>query len=120
MNIRIVRRPHGEAPEDVRDAWIGLLLPVVLSQSRLVERRTFGVLSGPRSRLALRLKTLFGGGTRRRGYAVNAPVAIDILQDVNPLAAAWWRTNAPQWIKPGLCLFFEEECCVVDNSPVPH
>src|SRR5437588_6190515 len=117
MNIRIVKRPHREAPEDVRDAWIGLLLPVVPSQSRLVERRSFGLLSGPRSLLALRFKSLFGGGTRRRGYAVITPVAIDILQDLDPLAAAWWRTNAPQWIKPGLCLFFEEDWCVVENPP---
>lgn len=28
MNVRIVKRPLGDAPENVRDAWIGLLLPV--------------------------------------------------------------------------------------------
>ena len=117
MNIRIVRRPHGEAPEDVRDAWIGLLLPVVSGHSRLVERRSFGVLSGPRSFLAFRLKTMFGHGTRKRGYMVSSLAAVDLLQNVNPQAAAWWRTNTPHMLKHGLCLLFEEECCVVENPP---
>jgi hypothetical protein len=120
MNIRIVRRPDGEAPEDIRDAWIGLLLPVVPSHSRLVERRSFGVLSGPRSRLAFRFKAMFGRGTSKQGYMVYTLLAIDILEDVNPLAAAWWKTNVPHMLKPGLCLLFEEECCLVENPPVPY
>jgi len=118
MNIRIVRRPHGEAPEHIRDAWIGLLLPVAPDHPRIVERRSFGVLSGPRSFLAFRLKALFGRGTRKRGYMVRTLAAVELLQNVNPLAAAWWRTNTSHMLKHGLCLLFEEECCVVENPPV--
>ena len=116
MTIRIVKRPRGEAPEDVRDAWIGLVLPVLPRYSRLVEGRGLGVLSAPRSWLARRLKTLFGRGPRTRGYVVDSTAAVELLGNVNPLAAAWWRTNTPYLLEPRRYLIFEEECCVVENS----
>jgi hypothetical protein len=75
MNIRIVKRPRGEAPEDVRDAWIGLVLPVVPRQTGPVDVKGFGVLSIPKSWLARRLSRLFGRVHRMRGYAVNTMVA---------------------------------------------
>jgi len=48
--IRIVAFPPGEAPQAVREAWIGLELP--LPPGRLGHRRgwlTTGVVSGPRT-----------------------------------------------------------------------
>ncbi len=48
--IRIVACPPGEAPQAVREAWIGLELP--LPPGRLGHRRgwlTTGVVSGPRT-----------------------------------------------------------------------
>jgi hypothetical protein len=118
MNIRIVKRPRGEAPEEVRDAWIGLSLPVLPRYSRLEERRSVGVLSGPRSWLAMRLIVLFGRRLRKRGYVVDTTAAVDLLENVNPLAAAWWRKNTPHLLKPGRCFVFEQECCVVEDPPV--
>jgi hypothetical protein len=115
MNIRIVKRPRGEAPESVRDAWIGLVLPVLPRYSRIKRSRIVGVLSGPKGWLAVRLKLLFGGGPQVRGYLVDTLAAVDFLQNVNPVAAAWWRTNTPHLLERGLCLIFEEECCVVEN-----
>ena len=79
MNIRIVKRPRGEAPEDVRDAWIGLVLPVVPRQTSPVDVKGFGVLSIPKSWLARRLSRLFGRVHRMRGHAVNSMVAVDLL-----------------------------------------
>jgi hypothetical protein len=115
MNVRIVKRPDGEAPEDVRGAWIGLSVPVLRHYSR-IKRRGTGVLSGPRSWLAMWLKEVVGPLPRMRGYAVDTVAAIDLLENINPLAAAWWRKNTPHLFEPGGCLFFEEDCCVVESS----
>lgn len=116
MEIRIVRRPVGEAPENIRDAWIGLRLPVLPNCSRIVEARDIGVLSVPRSRLAVLWKSYFGSGQRVRGYRVDPTTAINLLKKVNPLAAAWWLTNTPQVFKPKRCFVFDEECCVTEPA----
>jgi hypothetical protein len=57
-------------------------------------------------------------GPRKRGYAVDPATAVNILEQVDPSAAAWWRTNTPHLFKPGRCLFFDEECCVSESSGV--
>ena len=62
--IRIVAVPAGEAPQWVRETWVGIELPLALRQAHNVH--TFGVLSGPRSFLAAlwRLLTV----TRKRYF----------------------------------------------------
>jgi hypothetical protein len=90
MKIRIVTRPRGEAPEEIRDAWIGLSLPVLPRYSRVTERRVVGVLTGPRSFLATWLVQSLPRGPRMRGYPVNTAVALDILDQASPRAATWW------------------------------
>jgi hypothetical protein len=54
-------------------------------------------------------------GPRKRGYLVETVAAVDLLENVNPLAAAWWRTNTPHLLTPGETLLFDEECCVVED-----
>jgi hypothetical protein len=115
MDIRIVKRPNGEAPEEVRDAWIGLLLPVLPRYSRMIERRSVGVRARPRTWLGMWFKSL--SRPRKRGYPDDTTAAIDLLASVNASAAAWWRTNTPDLFKPGRCLFFDDECCTVENHP---
>jgi hypothetical protein len=114
MTIRIVKRPHGEAPENIRDAWIGLVLPV--KGARLVEGRGFGVLSVPRTWLGRRLKKWFGQVPRLQGYLVETAAAVDLLKRANPSAASWWTANTPHLFEsPELCLLFEKECCIVES-----
>jgi hypothetical protein len=115
MKIRIVTRPLGEAPEDIRDAWIGLALPVAPKFPTVVERRIFGVLSSPRAFVSTCLRLLFGRRERMRGYMVDAVAAIDTLREKSPQAAEWWQANTQHLIKPGLCLLFDEDCCVVEG-----
>src|SRR4030088_785060 len=62
-----------------------------------------------------RSQYLVGCGTLKRGYLVDTTAAVDLLENVNQLAAGWWRTNTPDLLKPGACLLFEEECCVVED-----
>lgn len=110
--IRIIARPPGEAPEYVRDAWIGLELP--LSGWLFRGRRlyaTAGVLSGPRT-WAQRLRALLLGGVQwRSGYAVKALRAVAILETRNPAAAAWWRTNCPHLLRSTRAFVFPTEVC---------
>jgi hypothetical protein len=114
MNVRIIKRPNGEAPENIRDAWIGLALPVRPQVPRAIKVRSFGVFTGPRNWLTSKLRTFTGGGEPTSGYAVDPDAAIQLLKQANPLAAAWWLANAPHLLKNGRSFLFAEDCCRVE------
>jgi len=109
MKVEITSRPLGEAPEWVRDQWIGLVLP---TQDRAPRRiRGYGVLSAPRSVVTDILRQCLGRVERHEGYVVPAAEAIAILETRSPEAAAWWRTNTPHLLKRGRGLLFDSGCC---------
>jgi len=109
MMIKIVRRPVGEAPDWVRDAWVGLSIPLALPGLR--RSLGLGVLSGPKNRV-LRLWALVRGkGQSLTGYIVNAKEAVDRLQSVRPDAAEWWRQNAPALLDGKRCFVFDAAAC---------
>src|SRR3569832_1540292 len=104
--IRIVSLPPGEAPEEIRKARIGLLLPLAPGDLGVrMPRASAGVLSGPRSLLGLLLMT-FRKLDVVDGYAVMTLDAIAILEGQHPDAAQWWRENVPHLFKPGRVLVF--------------
>lgn len=73
--IRIVAAPPGQAPDWVRQAWIGIEIP-------LLEEQEGGVLVG-----------VNGGAPDPRslnGYTVALEGAIDALRKQSPRAAEWW------------------------------
>ncbi len=96
--IRIIAAPPGEAPEFVRQAWVGLALPVVAGQSEAANLTAQQVLSGRSVGAPL-------------SYAVDGPAAIAILNAASPKAAAWWRQNAPEALVAGYQLVFPAEVC---------
>lgn len=110
MHIKIVHRPEGEAPDWVRDAWIGLSLPTVQRLPRVwftvgMDKSQANVLS--------RLLHLSMGKTRRvSGFAVNALAAVNLLTETQPAAAEWWRTNMPKLLTGKRYLVFDVDCCV--------
>lgn len=109
MHIKIVRRPIGEAPDWVRDAWIGLSIPLVLEEER--SWHSVGVLSGPRN-LFLQIGALLMGKTEKvTGYVVNAKVAVDLLAATQPEAASWWRSEAPHVARGSYNFVFDAEAC---------
>src|SRR5436190_21000433 len=92
--IRIIACPPGEAPLAVREAWIGLELP--LSSNPLVGpgRRSFftgGVISGPRGWWQPLVQLVRGQLARQSGYAVNALEAVNTLRTKNEAAGHWRR-----------------------------
>ena len=114
--IRIVATPPGEAPEEIRRAWVGVAIPLPLFHTRAKEWRTSGVLSGPRTLLA-RLSARWSGRLERRsGYAVSVVEALAALEAANPDAARWWRENAPHLLRPGRAFVFAHEVCVVEEG----
>jgi hypothetical protein len=115
MHVRIVKRPLGEAPEHIRDAWIGLLLPVELHFPRVVQGHGLGVLTGLPSWMGAQAALWHGSTGHEKGYVVESSAALDVLAAANPQAAEWWRTNTPHLWERGKWLGFDEECCVVED-----
>jgi hypothetical protein len=117
--IRIVAVPPGEAPEEVRKAWVGVRMPLLLFHNNAKEYRSAGVLTGPRSFFA-KLSALFSGRVEKQtGYPVAVMQAIAALEAVNPEAAKWWRENTPHLIQPSKVFLFPSEVCVEEPDSGP-
>jgi len=117
MHVRIIATPPGEAPLDVREAWVGLLLPLVDEDSEARASLTSGVLTGPKSFLSTLGWLLRGRAKRVNGYRVNALVAIGILEKHAPEAARWWQTHSPSRSPNRLFMFHAEVCEIVADGP---
>lgn len=109
MTVRIVQRPCGEAPEWVRDAWVGVSLPVKHKKSYAFH--TVGVLSGPKGLLSQFWARISGRSTKVTGFVVSARTAIQILEAARPEAAAWWRESTPKMLKAGRSFLFDAASC---------
>jgi len=111
MHIKIVDIPIGEAPLWVREAWIGVEIPLFCQDKNTME--FYGVLSGYPS-LAKRLwNRVTGGSPKVTGYIVIARDAVDALAKSNLSAADWWFENVPQ-LMDGVELFlFDEDACQI-------
>ena len=107
--IRIVAPPIGEAPLWVREAWVGLELP--LADYRRVTIPTIGVLTGPTDVAGQILANLTGRSKLVEGFIVRSAEAIGILARTAPDAAAWWRENTPAYLKPDVTFVFDSPCC---------
>lgn len=106
--LKIISVPPGEAPQWVREQWVGLALPLLEGCDDPVLTRTVGVLSGPKSRIGYVLARLFGWFKHESGFLVESTVAIELLSKVSPEAADWWRSEVPEASKPGYFLLFQE------------
>ena len=81
--VTIMATPIGEAPEWVREAWIGVTLPY-----RSMGICDTGILSGRRVPAFM-------------SYLVDWDAAMGALARHSPEAVEWWRANTP-WL-PGFC-----------------
>jgi len=115
--LRIEAVPPGEAPQWVREQWVGLALPLVGRQSSPRSVLTSGVLSGPKSLWASLAAMFRGALVRRTGYLVETSAAVAILATKSPEAAAWWRENTPQLVRPGRYFVFPYEVGRVVEAP---
>ncbi len=107
--IRIVRRPEGEAPAWVRDAWIGVELDLILAEPITTEG--FGILTAPRTLWSYWWRRMTGRIRRFSGYVVDSNEAVRRVEMRNRTAAIWWRTNAPGMVRPGQTFIFDIPAC---------
>ena len=107
--IRVTRVPAGEAPPEIRGAWVGMVLP--LKHKRVSRYLTAGVVSGPRGLLAVLKHLLTFRYKVQGGYIVQSSVAIAALEAANPQAAKWWRDNTRFNNRSRRNLLFPEDCC---------
>lgn len=113
--VRILALPPGDAPEWVRESWVGLDLPLSSRRGASRVAATVGVLTGPRNALGQLFAPLLGKTTRQRGYAVKVSEAIVILQVAHPDAAEWWRTNTPHLFRRSTSFLFAESVCKLQD-----
>ncbi len=109
--IRIVSPPPGEAPDWVRQAWVGIRLPLAQWTRTPHARLGFGVLSGPRGLAARLFAVVRGRAETQVSYSVNVSSALDELERHRPDAAAWWRAHAPHLLSKNRKFLFAIESC---------
>jgi hypothetical protein len=97
-HLRIVQTPPGDAPEEVRRAWIGVELPLNRWENTPRLQESVGVLSNRVEGYAM-------------GFTVAGRKAVNALANQAPDAACWWRENAPHVLANGYQLFFPLEFC---------
>jgi hypothetical protein len=117
--IRIIATPPGEAPEEVRQAWVGLELPLVAGEPGPRTLPVGGVLTGAHTFLGKLFKLLTGQRRFAHGYVINAPQALVLLAEKAPSAALWWREHAPHCWQSGQVFLFPAEVCVEVVSRKP-
>ena len=115
MKIRIKRSPAGEAPDEIRAAWIGLSLP--LAYPNRSKWKGFGVITGPKLWITRMIRVFLGRADEVDGYCVDAHEAIHRLSSHNPEAARWWKKNVPTVVRKGQYLIFDADACeVIDDE----
>ena len=112
-SIRIISPPPGEAPLEIRQAWVGLELPVL--GKRPIRYLGSGVLTGPMSFIERLMHLITLRLVVKSGYVVPAQRAVEILEAVHPEAARWWHEHAAHAIRAGRKFLFAPECCEYVN-----
>jgi hypothetical protein len=111
--VRIFAVPPGEAPQWVREKWVGLELPLAQFSAGARPWHSAGVLTGPRGFLATVGRLFRGELHEQSGFVVNVLEAVAVLERVSPEAAQWWRMNAAHLMKPSRCFLFPKHVCTV-------
>jgi len=93
----------------VRQAWIGITLPLAPGETKARRFKAGALLPGARGWVGRLRRWLFGSITI--GYLVESAVALERLAARSPDAFEWWRANTPHLLSPGLYLVFQSYAC---------
>jgi hypothetical protein len=97
--IRIIAVPPGEAPLEIREQWVGLILPLAGGEPCAWQMQTLGVLTGELEE------------EETIGYAVDFDEALSALAEKSPAAAKWWEENASHLFEENGVLVFHKHVC---------
>jgi hypothetical protein len=100
--IRLIAMRPGEAPEEVRRAWVGLAAPVTEPDSRLRDQvKVVGVRSGPHGFFGQLWAMFRGRGETRRGCVVESRKCIGTFVHTIRSRLPGGSTTAPSAWSPG-------------------
>jgi hypothetical protein len=120
LYLKIISTPPGEAPDWVREKWVGLVLPLAQKSPDVhVYRTGGGVLSSPKSHFDWLVAWLSGKLNRESGHVVECVAAVEVLSHASPDAANWWYKNTPHLMKPHKYFLFQEGTGYVQTSGAP-
>jgi hypothetical protein len=105
LQIRLIAPPPSEAPDEIRAAWVGCVVPL------------FATTDDPR--VSKQAKSVLSRQDEEppQGFAVRVLEAIRALESHNPQAAQWWREHTPHLMQPGQLFGYPAEVCeLVDDS----
>ena len=122
-SVIITSIPPGEAPQEVRAAWVGLRLKVAHDQGEQpAEYRVLGIrsnLKGWRWSLSKLLRLASAREETWLGYAIEFLPALWALEQAGRTEAGiWWCKNTPHLLQPGQTVIFPSTCCTWSQSDV--
>lgn len=111
MKVRINAVPPGEEPEEMRQCWVGLDLPLVPGDRGPRSMLFFGGISSPRSLISFIWQFVNERIRTRTCYRVPVDAALAVLEKSHPDAAEWWRSQAAHLIGRGMEFRFPQKFC---------
>ena len=115
--IKITSLPHGDAPDWVRNAWIGCSMPCE-PECGHIPQPVQSVLPPKRLSRLLRIDRFLKHEAPQKvaGYSVDTTVALVILRKKSPSAARWFYDRG--YPKDGMAFRFRaEEVTVIETVP---
>ena len=121
-SVRIIATPAGEAPLSVREAWVGLLLPLKKKYKPVPTKiPVFGLLTAPKSVIGQIIALILGRYDGfKEVYLVDSVGAIEVLKTKDAEAAQWWLVHAPHTISPRKSFGFEVDVCELAQDTQPR
>jgi hypothetical protein len=112
--IKVTDSPPGDAPEPVRQAWIGQILPLGPGETRsrkLLVRKCYQA-----DTTADQLRHLLMRGRKKAHYLVLVDEALAILKKTAPAEANWWYENRPNLIGQAKWFAFAADACRMEPT----
>lgn len=107
--VEVVSPPAGEAPLEVRKAWVGLRIPLAKGETGVRVAAARRMLADQQS--LQRMIRRFLLGPYGIYYSVETQTAFALLRNWSPASYAWWCENTPALFEPGRKFGFHSESC---------
>ena len=115
-SILLIATPPGEAPLEVRAAWVGVALKIVPGNDAKPRRYDVVGIHAKVGGLGWKIRKFLH--LPQRGQEVWLGYEVELLHAVRALEAAgrteaalWWTTNVPHLLRPGQTVIFPASSC---------